>query len=214
MSGSQTISIATAAGATLAADIVEPPHPSAAAVLCHPHPAYGGDRFNMVTQACFDALADRGVRTLRFDFRDALRSPSSDPTTGLDLAAHDVRAAIGAVGASAECPLLIIGYSYGALAALAPTGEQQETKHLAALALIAPPLSVPAVQLTTPIPTLLAVPEHDQFCPPEAAHAAVASWPDEVRVGVEIQTIPMADHFLAGQVATTVERVVDWLPLT
>ena len=60
MSGSQTISIATADGATLAADIVEPPHPSAAAVLCHPHPAYGGDRFNMVTQACFDALADRG----------------------------------------------------------------------------------------------------------------------------------------------------------
>ncbi|MEM8620237.1 MAG: alpha/beta hydrolase [Actinomycetota bacterium] len=173
MSASRTISISTVDAVTLAADIVEPSHAVAAAVLCHPHPAYGGNRFNTVTQACFDALPDHNVRTLRFDFRDALRSPSDDPPAGLDLAAHDVRAAIDAVRPSTECPLLIIGYSYGALATLAALGAQQGTGHLAALALIAPALSVHTMQLAAPVPTLVAVPEHDQFCPPDAARVAV-----------------------------------------
>ncbi len=212
MSASQTIAIDTADGVTLAADVAGPPDAVANAVLCHPHPAYGGDRFNTVIDAFFTALPERRVRTLRFDFRDALRQPSDDLTAGLDAAAADVAAAIGALRSESAYPLVIVGYSYGALATL----EAIATGAIAppdALALVAPPLTVRPVELAASIPTLIAVPQHDQFCDPDAAAQAVASWPADVQSNVELITIPMTDHFMAGQIAATVDQVIHWLPV-
>ncbi|MEO1056553.1 MAG: hypothetical protein AAFY28_06500 [Actinomycetota bacterium] len=214
MSASQTISIDTDEGVTLIADVAGPTDGTADAVLCHPHPAYGGDRFNTVVDAFFTALPERQVRTLRFDFRDALRQPSDDLTAGLDAAAADVAAALAALRADrSPKPLLLIGYSYGALASLDAVASGAVTPP-DALVLIAPPLTVRPIELTTAVPTLIAVPQHDQFCDPDAAARAVASWPEDIQSGVELVTIPMTDHFMAGQIAATVERTLDWLPLT
>ncbi|MEM9516615.1 MAG: alpha/beta fold hydrolase [Actinomycetota bacterium] len=213
MSTSQTISIDTDDGVTLTADVTGPSEPTADAVLCHPHPAYGGDRFNTVVDALFTALPQRQVRTLRFDFRDALRQPSDDVTAGLNAAASDVAAAISALRPDrASRPLVVLGYSYGALATLeAVTSGVISAPD--ALALIAPPLTVRPIELTAPVPTLIAVPQHDQFCDPDTAARAVAAWPAEIRSHIELLTIPMTDHFMAGQIAATVDRTLDWLPL-
>ncbi len=40
-----------------------------AAVVCHPHPMYGGSMHNNVVEAVLDALWRRGFATLRFNFR-------------------------------------------------------------------------------------------------------------------------------------------------
>ncbi|MEK7873888.1 MAG: alpha/beta hydrolase, partial [Chloroflexota bacterium] len=40
-------------------------------VVCHPHPLYGGDMNNSVVIAMCGALLDRGIATLRFNFRGA-----------------------------------------------------------------------------------------------------------------------------------------------
>ena len=39
------------------------------AVLCHPHPQYGGSMNDMVLQSLEDALVPAGITSLRFNFR-------------------------------------------------------------------------------------------------------------------------------------------------
>src|SRR3954471_15625045 len=96
--------------------------PSAGAVLLHPHPDYGGDRFNPVVDALFRALPDAGVSAVRFDFS------SSD----VDVAADEVRAALSLLDIR---PLVIIGYSFGADVATTVADDR-----VAGWYLIAPPL--------------------------------------------------------------------------
>ena len=53
----------------LEAVLREPPQPIAAAVVCHPHPLYGGTMNNNVVYRAAKALSDGGLATLRFNFR-------------------------------------------------------------------------------------------------------------------------------------------------
>jgi hypothetical protein len=46
-----------------------PSEPIAAAVVCHPHPLYGGTMNNNVVYRAAKALTDGGLATLRFNFR-------------------------------------------------------------------------------------------------------------------------------------------------
>jgi alpha/beta superfamily hydrolase len=48
-----------------------------AAVVCHPHPQYGGDMDNSVVVATAAALGRRGIATLRFNFRGVGQSEGS-----------------------------------------------------------------------------------------------------------------------------------------
>jgi alpha/beta superfamily hydrolase len=43
-------------------------------------------------------------------------------------------------------------------------------------------------------PKVLAVPERDQFRPPESARAATSSW-----ISTRIEVVPGADHFFVGR---------------
>jgi alpha/beta superfamily hydrolase len=64
----QTVQFTTSDGVTINGDLRVPDSPRAAAIICHPHPQYGGDRHNNVLQALFDALPAAGIAALRFDF--------------------------------------------------------------------------------------------------------------------------------------------------
>src|SRR5262245_20436228 len=56
------------------ADGAEHSGPAAVAVVCHPHPLFGGTMHNKVVHAAAEALARRGLPTLRFNFRGVGRS--------------------------------------------------------------------------------------------------------------------------------------------
>jgi alpha/beta superfamily hydrolase len=189
------VQLTTSDGHVLDADIAEPPDGAqvlGGVVVCHPHPLYGGNRFDNVVEALFRALPAGGFTTLRFDFR---RDHGDGTAERLD-----VVAALDALRETGAAPLLVAGYSFGAAVALGTVDDR-----IAALAVVAPPLTMLPAE-TPSVPTLVLTPEHDQFCPPEAARAIVGAWPT-----AELEIIESADHFLVGSAAGIAERVTGWL---
>lgn len=198
----EQISLLTADGHTLDGDLWVPPAPAAGAVVCHPHPAYGGDRRNVVVDALFRRLARSGVAGLRFDFRRLDRV-----ATGEGVAERaDVVAALHRLAAelAPDVPIFLVGYSFGADVALA-VGDDRH----AGWAVVAPPFrfSGPACPAGgDDRPVLVVAAEHDQIAPPSWAERATAGWAD-----ITLEVAPMADHLLAGATAAVARTVCDWV---
>jgi hypothetical protein len=55
-------------------------------------------------------------------------------------------------------------------------------------------------------PKLVEAAEHDQYTPPAAMAEATAGW-----TATTVETVPMADHFLAGAITLVAERAVGFL---
>lgn len=149
----------------------------------------------------FELLPPAGLTTLRFDFRGVGRS--SGEHDGGRAERLDVAAAIDhLVAAEPGTPLLVVGWSFGAVVALLV-----DHPALAGWVAVAPPLGLLAgavpVAGTDGRPLLVLVPEHDQLCPPDVAGPIVAGW---AATGLEV--LPGADHGCRGAAATVAAHVV------
>ncbi len=88
-------------------------NPSVVAVVCHPHPLFGGTMHNKVVYQAAKTLHRRGMAVLRFDFRGVgLSEGAHDKGRG---EADDVRAALDYLAAEFPSrPVLLAGFSFGA----------------------------------------------------------------------------------------------------
>jgi len=83
-----------------------------AALVCHPHPLYGGTMHNKVVFHTMKALRGFGFPVLRFNFRGAGRSQGEhDEGRG---EADDVRAALDWLDREFCLPIVFAGFSFGA----------------------------------------------------------------------------------------------------
>jgi alpha/beta superfamily hydrolase len=165
--------------------------------LLHPHPDYGGNRFNIVVEALYRALPLAGVSALRFDFS------SSD----VAVASGEVVEVVGVASGSGAGPVALVGYSFGADVATTVADGR-----VAGWFLIAPPLvgaGADRVIAGDPRPKAIAVPEHDQFSPPGRTRHLTESW-----TNTTVMDVPGADHFLAGRTDLVADLVVAWLQAT
>ena len=110
--------------------------PHRAAVVCHPHPLYGGSMYNNVVDAVLEALHARGFATLRFNFRGVGQSEGEfDNGKG---EADDAIAAIHFLttqkGVRADGAVLA-GYSFGAMTAVRAAASVEEVAAIVAVAL-------------------------------------------------------------------------------
>ncbi len=185
----------TSDGQRLAGDLSRPDGDAVGGgvVVCHPHPLYGGNRFNPVVEAVFNALPRAGFAVIRFDFRS-----QHDHGRGERL---DVIAALDAMSEalSEPVPLYAVGYSFGAMVTLTTVDER-----INARVVIAPPIVDPLAAPGSPVLALVA--RHDQFAPPERVIEATTEWPD-----LDLEVIESADHFLAGHTAAVAARATAWL---
>jgi alpha/beta superfamily hydrolase len=87
-----------------------------AALVCHPHPLYGGTMHNKVVYHAMKALASFGFPVLRFNFRGAgLSEGEHDKGRG---EVEDVRAALEWLDREFHKPIVFCGFSFGAATGL------------------------------------------------------------------------------------------------
>lgn len=151
----------------------------------------GGDRHHPLVVALAERLAGAGVAVLRLDLPDPDVVGS---TAALEAAMTRLAGEHGGGGR------LLLGYSWGAAVT-----ARAELPGVAARVLVAPPVTMLDV-VPRPEPTLVLVPAHDQYGPPDAVEAAIASWNDAT-----VEVVEGCDHFLAGATSRIADRAVAWL---
>jgi alpha/beta superfamily hydrolase len=107
-------------------------HPPLAAVVCHPHPLFGGTMHNKVVYQAAKSLDAFGIPVLRFNFRGAgLSAGEHDRGRGEQ---GDVRAALDFLASEFPVvPLLLAGFSFGSLVGMRVGCEDTRVSHLIGL---------------------------------------------------------------------------------
>lgn len=178
----------------------------AAAVLCHPHPQYGGTMRSLVISALFEALPKLGVECLRFNFRGVEGSGGGyDEGVG---ERRDVAAAVDAMACDldAAVPLHLVGWSFGADMALA-TNDPRLTGWMG----IAVPMRFVtetdrAAVARDPRPKLLALAQHDEFRAAEWVMDATREWSN-----TQVEVVAGASHFFVGRTDRLVRLAEEFL---
>ncbi len=170
------------------------------AVLCHPHPQYGGSMNDRVLDAVERGLEDAGIACLKFNFRGIGRSEGAyDNGVG---EVEDVKAVVSwARTQLAPDHLLLGGYSFGGAMALAAAPEIECDR----LILIAPAIGI-AGEVSPPAqPAFVFIGTDDQFIP--VSTVTTFFEPSRTRVNV----VEGADHFFMGAHDTLIGLVSEQL---
>ena len=162
--------------------------PLAVAVVCHPHPLYGGSMHNNVVGRLFADLPGRRVSTLRFNFRGV--GASTGTHGGGEAEVADVVAAIDTVtDRHPGLAVVLAGYSFGADVSLS-VGDDRISGWLA----VSPPLRIvdPATMIpaSDPRPTVVVTGTDDDFRAADSAQQVTEGWPS-----IEVMAAPGVDHF-------------------
>jgi alpha/beta superfamily hydrolase len=113
--------------ALLILPVTEPTHYQAVAVICHPHPLYGGSMHSKVVVTASHAFLDLGIPSLRFNFRGVGKSTGRyDNGRG---ETDDVRTAIDYAATMGE-QIIITGHSFGAWIGMKVGCRNERTKML------------------------------------------------------------------------------------
>jgi alpha/beta superfamily hydrolase len=190
------------------------PGASFAAVVCHPHPRFGGTMHNHATYRLAKAIGAKGGAALRFNFRGVGRSAGA--YDGGDGEADDARAALDALAAERPgLPLLACGFSFGAWMAILAGGADPRVSGLllAGLALRAPDLqrfrdAGRVREVEKPVAIVQA--ERDEFGTPPEVEAALAGSRGPRRLAVLAGASHLCTEDLPG-LQREAEAGLDWL---
>jgi alpha/beta superfamily hydrolase len=185
--------------------IALPPAATRAAIVCHPHPQYGGDMENGVVVDTVCALGARGVATLRFNFRGVGGSDGSYSGTSGEVEDASAAAALLAERLPGTS-LALGGYSFGAMVALAAGHDHPDVDRLFAISLPATMFDTSAILPCTK-PKLFVIGDRDPYCPYAALESLVASLAGDNR----LVKLVGADHFLAGYGESVGDSVAEFV---
>ena len=178
--------------------------PDFVALVCHPHPLYGGTMHNKVVYQTAKALQQRGASVLRFNFRGVEKSEGvHDRGIGEQ---DDVRAAINYLEAHfARKPIILAGFSFGSWVGLR-VGCDARVAKLIGLGLPVDNVDVSYLRDCAK-PKLIIQGGEDQFGSRGNIEAVFASLPEPKRLVI----VEGADHFFAGHLDAIGAAIGDWL---
>jgi len=179
------------------------------AVVCHPHPLYGGTLHNKVVFHAMKALNGFGFPVLRFNFRG----------TGLSEGEHaggigeteDVRSALDWLEREFTLPVIFAGFSFGAAVGLRTAYSDDRVRALIALGLPAVPVEDRVYDFEflreCVKPKLFVSGSRDQFGPAGKLEALVSTFADPKK----LVRIEAGDHFFEGRLREMREAIETWL---
>jgi uncharacterized protein len=184
-----------------------------AAVVCHPHPLFGGTMHNKVVFHTMKALNSFGFPVLRFNFRG----------TGLSQGEHDygigevkdVRAALDWMAHESGLALIFAGFSFGAAVGLRAAYADDRVKALIGVGTPVAPVAAgdeePRIYSFEFLhecikPKLFVSGARDQFGPRTKLEALVESIPEPKKLVI----IEGADHFFEGRLRELREAIEVW----
>ena len=187
---------------------------SHAAVVCHPHPLFGGTLHNKVVFHTMKALNSFGFPVLRFNFRG----------TGLSQGEHDhgigevddVRAALDWLDHELHLPLIFAGFSFGAAVGLKAACADSRVKTAISVGTPVVPVAADTELPRTYTfdflhdcakPKFFVSGARDQFGPRPKLEALVRSLPEPKKLVV----IEGADHFFEGRLRELREAIETWV---
>jgi alpha/beta superfamily hydrolase len=185
-----------------------------AAVVCHPHPLFGGTLHNKVVFHTMKALNSFGFPVLRFNFRGAgLSQGEHDHGKG---EVEDVRTALNWLDAEFHLPLIFAGFSFGSAVGLRAACPDARVKALIGIGVPAIPVAAdaeaPRVYAFDFLrecakPKLFVSGARDQFGPRAKLEALVASAAEPKKLVV----IEGADHFFEGRLRELRDAIEGWV---
>ena len=185
-----------------------------AALVCHPHPLFGGTLHNKVVFHTMKALHSFGFPALRFNFRGAgLSHGEHDQGIG---EVDDVRTAMDWLDREFHLPLIFAGFSFGAAVGLRASYDDERVRALIGVGAPVVPVAAdseePRVYTFDFLrectkPKLFVSGARDQFGPRAKLEAMVNSLPEPKRLVV----IEGADHFFEGRLRELREAIEAWM---
>lgn len=170
--------------------------PVGTALICHPHPLFGGTMNNKVVQTLARAFVQAGWRSVRFNFRGVEGSAGS---YGEGLGEQDDLRAVLAQTVSEDEPLCLAGFSFGAyvasslLAELLDAGAQERIKATVLVGAAASRFTLPIIASDFHERLLVIHGEEDDTVP----LISVLDWARPQHLPVTV--IPGVEHFFHGQ---------------
>jgi len=198
----ETIMFTSAHGLLLEGRLALPEsEPLGGAIICHPHPQYGGSMSSKLVPAMQRALVAARWATLRFNFRGVGRSEGSfDDGDG---EASDALGALARVRQVTVEPSAVIGWSFGGLVGLNAVALDGA---VGAFVGVAPPvrraltgkLALPQIADLDrwSARSLLVCGTQDPYCRPADAQELARHLPPPV----DVEIIERADHFFTDHV--------------
>lgn len=180
-----------------------------AALVCHPHPLYGGTLHNKVVFHTMKALNSFGFPVLRFNFRG----------TGLSRGEHDhgngekddVRAALAWLDQEFHLPLIFAGFSFGAAVGLLPACEDQRVACAIGLGIPVSPIDDRNYDFSFLAdchkPKLFVSGSRDQFGSRDRLEEVISPLSEPRKLVI----IDGADHFFEGRLKELRETIENWV---
>ncbi len=184
------------------------PGASHAALVCHPHPLYGGTMHNKVVFHAMKALNGLGFPVLRFNFRGSGRSDGKHEDGRGER--EDVRAALLWLEREFHLPIVFAGFSFGAAVGLRACCPDAR---VAALISLGTPVEADgrtyAYTFLTDCrkPKLFVSGNRDPYGPTNVLEGVVA----RAHPPKKLALIQDAGHFFEGKLAEMRHEIEHWL---
>jgi len=187
-------------------------NPTHAAVVCHPHPLFGGTMHNKVVFHAMKALNGFGFPVLRFNFRSVgLSHGEHDHGRG---EADDVRAALDWLDREFRLPISFAGFSFGAAVGLPAAAADGHVDSLIGLGLPVAPVDGRTYDFeclrSSPKPKLFVSGSRDSFGPRASLEKMVESFAGPKQLVI----IDSADHFFEGRLREMRQAIEGWVRQT
>jgi alpha/beta superfamily hydrolase len=179
--------------------------PPLTALVCHPHPLYGGTMHNKVVFQTARALHELGLPVLRFNFRGTgLSEGTHDKGQGEQ---DDVRAALGFLAEEfPDAPVILAGFSFGAWVGLRVGCQDGCVSDLIGLGLPVDNLRLDYLRSCAK-PKLFLQGTKDQFGAKERVAALFETLPAPKRMVF----VEGGDHFFQGKLDEVSSAITAWM---